>query len=147
MQIGELTMTDNMLLREWLAGFVFPLSVFLSILIGLYLTDMFWTYRRGWTRQPGVSLACALWWIFTAEAVRAFLIWATFRSINDGVPVPDKLAQPISIIMAASSAVLLVAMLRCTYLFTPSRWGRWVWVAAAITAVIVVTLGHVIPTA
>jgi hypothetical protein len=138
-------LNHNLFIREILNGALFPLCAFLSAIISLYLWDTFRLYGRGWTRQPGVATACAMCWVFAAEAVRAGTVWYLLRQHNE-LAVVSKYAQNVAgVLLLLGGLVLVITMLRCTYIFTPPRWGHRVWVAALLSTIVFLTISHFLP--
>ena len=109
-----------------------PLTVFLPI-------DSFSTFQRA----EGVQTACALWWIFLADAIRAGAAWSILNFRLGVAPVPTAVEIPVMGAIAWVNAgfiiagvVGLIASLRCIYLFTPPRWGHWYWIGSVVTTLV-----------
>jgi hypothetical protein len=130
--------SNNLFIREWLNGSLFPLSLNLSIIIAVFLWDSFLEGTRQsarWWKMPGVPTACALFWIFGMESVRAGTVWLILRITNDGGVVPVWLSDVANASITIAGIILIITMLRCTFLFTPPRWGNRVWVYSIISTV------------
>lgn len=121
-------LADHLIVREILNGAAFPLSVFLLAIICNYLWNMWTTYGRGWTRQPGVSTACALAWMFFAESCRAGCVWYILRTNNDGMKLNDTFQVVSNCILVVAGVILVLSLLRCTFIFTPPQFGNWTWI-------------------
>lgn len=133
-------MVNHLVIREALNGAAFPLSLALTLAICFYLASMFASYGRGWTRQPGVSTACALAWLFLAETCRAGSVWFFLQAGNDGRRVSESTTFYLNCLLAASAVILVLSLLRCTYLFTPPRLGNAPWIVAILAATAFVSL-------
>lgn len=134
---------DNLIIHEWLNGGLLPLNLSLLLAIGhtLYLTRRI--HGRGWTWVPGIPTACALWWIFFADGLRAGLVWLTLRQQNEGGSfITIDGTTTYFYILAAAIGVL--ASLRCIYLFTPKEIGHLGWIVSAISTVTFVVFSHLV---
>lgn len=136
---------SNLIIREWLNGSLFPLSAFLTVCILTFLYDTRKMFGKRWTREKGVATACSLAWIFFCESIRAGGVWLILRSQNDGVPVPDWVQHIVNVAFMFSAAGLIVTILRCTFLFSPPRWGNRYWMISAGTTVVFLILSHLLP--
>lgn len=116
--------------REVLNGAAFPLSVMLLLIIGWYLFETYRRYGHGWTREPGVATACALAWMFFAESCRAGIVWYALRVQNDGGKLTDTFKVASNIILVVAGVVLVLSLLRCTFIFTPPHLGNWTWIVS-----------------
>lgn len=123
---------DNLVIREWLNGGLLPLNISLVIAIGHSLNRTRIELGSGWQLHPGVASACAFWWIFLADGIRAGLVWITLRTQNRGGSVAsiDGLLTH-GYMIAATIGVL--ASLRCIYLATPRKVGHWGWIISALS--------------
>lgn len=113
---------QNLLIREWLNGSLFPLTANLALVIGVYLYQCFYEAKRdgkSWLHVAGIQTACALFWVFGAESVRAVFVWLSLRTKNDGHQLAPFVDQFSTAMLIFAAAVLVAAVLRCTYLFTP----------------------------
>jgi hypothetical protein len=137
--------TYNLLAREFLNGALFPICCFLSWIVGLYLWDTYRAYGQGWNNQPGVRTACAIWWVFTAEAVRAGTVWFLLREQNDLVELSERVRHISGWLILIGGLVLVATLLRCTFLFTPPKWGHRIWIIASLTTIIFLTISHILP--
>lgn len=136
---------SNLIIREWLNGTLFPLSSFLCYAICTFL----WETRReigtGWTREPGVATACGLAWVFLCDAIRAGGVWFILRLQNDGHHVPLWIQQVVNGLFIFAAFALVLTILRCTYLFSPPRWGHRYWIASAIATGVFLLASHITP--
>lgn len=124
------SIAGSVILREMLNGALFPLNVALLIAFGFFLYQTRRMFGPGWSKTPGVPAACALWWIFFCDAVRAGLVWLTLKTQNDGGSV--KFLEPFATAGFVIAAVVgVAAILRCIYIFTPKWIGHWGWIFAA----------------
>ena len=128
----------NLIMREWLNGSLLPLNLSLIFVIGLFLWDTYQENHRGWSVVAGVPVACALWWIFAADAVRAGTVWMILR-LSNRIPAIAVLDPSTGTAMAWANVALIMAgiagvmaSLRCAYLFTPKAWGHWYWIGTAL---------------
>lgn len=138
--------TSNLLIREWLNGSLFPLSAFLTWVILVFINDTRLEIGPGWSKTDGIPTACALSWIFFCETIRAGGVWIILRTQNDGYLVPLYVQWTINAAFIFSATAMVVTILRCTYLFSPPRWGHRYWVASAITTLAFLLLSHFTPT-
>lgn len=134
---------DSLIIREWLNGGLLPLNISLVIAIGHSLNCARREHGAGWTQMPGVASACAFWWIFLADGIRAGLVWLTLRTQNRGgsVAAIDALLTYGYIIAAV---IGVMASLRCIYLSTPRSIGHWGWLTAAYATAVFVVGSHLI---
>lgn len=136
---------SNLIIREWLNGSLFPLSAFLCVCILTFLWDTRKIFGKGWHREKGVATACSLAWIFFCESVRALGVWYILRSQNTGRDVPDWLQHVINIALMFTAAAMVITILRCTFLFSPPRWGNRYWMVSAYTTLAFLILSHLFP--
>lgn len=134
--------TANLIIREWLNGSLFPLSAFLTYVILTFINDTRIEVGKGWSRTEGIPTACALAWIFFCDTIRAGGVWVILRTQNDGHVLPMYMQWIINVAFTFSAAALIVTILRCTYLFSPPRWGHRYWVASAITTLLFLLISH-----
>ncbi len=156
---------NNLIIREWVNGGLLPLNISLVVIIGIFLWDEWvksqypggWRelrihpyihirdhYRR-WHRRSGVPTACALIWIFAADAVRAGSAWYILWVANNKLPVRPPVLESmwVSSGFIVAGVIGLVASIRCIYLFTPDwdapqwvpskmvpYWRHWYWVTS-----------------
>lgn len=142
MQLDTL-LANNLIIREWLNGSTFPISLILTWLISLYLFNSYMTFGHGWTRKPGVSTGCALWWIFASETLRSVCVWIVIR-INNGWIMTEHARMVLNFVFLAAGVILISALLRCTYLFTPPRWGNKIWILSFFITVLIMSTSHFI---
>lgn len=135
----------NLIIREWLNGSLFPLSAFLCFVICVFLHDTWREEGKGWRKTPGIATACCLAWIFFCESIRAGGVWWILRTMNDGQVVSIWTQWVINVAFMFSAGALVVTILRCTFLFSPPRWGHRYWLASAITTLCFLLLSHVLP--
>ena len=129
----ELLMVHNAFIREVLNGSLFPLSLILSAMIGVFLYDTFrerYTFKT-WLSEGGVQTGFVLFPFFLAEGIRSGFVWLAYR--NDYIPIPVINQQGVvsSIGFIVSALVIIICLLRGTYLFTPERWGSTPWIVSA----------------
>lgn len=136
---------SNLIIREWLNGSLFPLSLFLTYVILVFLWDTRQEIGPGWQREKGIATACALAWIFFCESIRAGGVWFILRTTNDGHVISVWMQWIINIAFMFSAAALVITILRCTFLFSPPRWGHRYWVASAITTLLFLIASHLTP--
>lgn len=134
----------NLFIREFLNGGTFPLSLFLAIVIGIHLWNTYREFGSGWSKQEGTQTACALFWVFFAESLRAGLVWWTLRSVNDGQRLPPDIELVFNIGLTFAGLALVIMLLRCSYLFTPPKWGNKVWIASVSITTLFLILSHLI---
>jgi len=137
---------SNLIIREWLNGSLFPLSLNLAVIIGVFIWDSFvHSLEDGtprWWRLPGVPTACVLFWIFGMESVRAISVWAILHTTNQNKSMPDWVVETATYSLVLASIVLLVALLRCTYLFSPPKWGHAFWIYSAVSTLLFLLLSN-----
>lgn len=141
------------LIREIINGVAFILLLTLVLMISVFLWDTWikdgpMPYDK-WSKWPGVSTACCLWWIFAAECYRTCNVWLSYNLGK--VEMKSNLGQTLGVgIFSASTVystvgylvagiVLNLALLRAIYIWTPSDWGR-VWMIAGCCAIVFVTI-------
>lgn len=133
--MGE--METNLLIREWLNGGLIPLNI--SIL--LIIAHSLWETRRkyggsGWWDAPGAKSACALWWIFLADLIRATLAFVILHTqrLNGVHAIRQALyLNDVSTLLYIGAAVIAtLATFRLIYALSPARWGHNAWIATAI---------------
>ncbi len=121
---------SNYAIRESMNAALVPLTIFLLVAIGDCLLRVYRELGPGWSRYPGIQTACALWWIFLAAGMRSFQAWLQLRSqIRGGAVLPE---DPAAIGYTFAGVIMVGAMLRCLYLFTPRSIGHWGWVLSAL---------------
>lgn len=135
----------NVVIREWLNGALFPLSLSLAFIISVHLWDVWKENGRGWTRLPGVKVSCSFWWLFCAESVRAGIVWVLLRIQNDGQAVTETLGLAASWGFVFGATALIGAFLRTIYTLTPARWGHRYWIAAVAISVLFLILSEIFP--
>lgn len=138
----------NLIIREWLNGSLFPLSMNLTIIISIFL----WAaWREGiaegvrWQSISGVPTGCFLWWTFGAESVRAGVVWVILRTANDGHAIPKWFELFSNLAFICAAFALGLAILRGTYIFTPPKWGHKFWVYSAISTLLFLLASHLFP--
>jgi len=138
--------TNNLIIREWLNGSLFPLSANLAFIILIFLVD---SYRErdqvSWWKMEGVPTGCSLFWIFTCESVRAGCVWFILRATNDGRVVPQWIRELSNYSFVVAAAILAVMMLRCTFLWSPPRWRNF-WIYSAVVTTVFLLVSHYFPT-
>lgn len=145
-------MRNNLIIREWVNGTLLPLNISLVLATGLFLWTEFcqsidpWIGRKTWSTfqaRDGVATACALFWIFLADGLRAGAAWSVLNSTLPIAGLPPAAIDPMSmpfiqvvnIMFIVAGIVGVLAALRCIHLFTPPAWGHWYWLGAvALTA-------------
>lgn len=118
-------MQTNLIIREFLNGGLFPLSVILAAIICIFLLDVRAVRGRNWRQADGVEVSCALGWLFTAEAIRAGCAWLILHTQNRGGD-PAQADLLFNVLFIISGVALFAAFIRCIYLFTPTEWRRWI---------------------
>lgn len=137
--------SSNLIIREWLNGSLFPLSFFLTFAVVTFINDTRLEIGRGWARAPGIPTACALAWVFLCETIRAGGVWFILRLQNDGHVVPIWIQKSINGLFIFAAFALILVILRCTYLFSPPRWGNRYWVLSAIVTAWFLLISHFTP--
>jgi hypothetical protein len=108
----------------------------LAIILLIFIIENRWRHGEAWAEQEGVATASFLFFLFAAYASRAWLVWLGLRIVNDGGTLPPWLVTASSVGFIVTGVILIAAMIRGTYLFTPERWGHRYWIfAVAITAI------------
>lgn len=119
---------------------MFPLSAIVLMLLLIYLAKTFLAVGRGWTKEPGIAMGCALAWVFGAETVRSGCIWYILRAANAGRKLSDGMQMTFNALMMLAGIVIVCALLRCAYIFTPDRLGHRTWSFALAVTVIFVSI-------
>jgi hypothetical protein len=143
----DVTVT-NLVIREWLNGSLFPLSINLALIIAIFIWDSYidWLKKpttKRWWNADGVPTACALFWIFLLDGVRAISVWAVIWNANNGATIPDWIRALTNYALTIASVGLILTMLRCAYLFTPPRWGHAFWIYSAVSTLLFLALGQI----
>lgn len=115
-------------LREILNGAVLSLSIVLLAIMCLYLLATYRMYGRGWSKESGTATACALAWMLFAEACRSGVVWYTLRAQNDGAELSETFRVTSDIVLVVAGVILVLSLLRCTFIFTPPHLGNWTWI-------------------
>ena len=121
---------SHLLIREWLNGSLFPITLNLALIIGVYLCREWSGSRKNRTmffQIPGVQTAFVLFWLFSAETARAGSMWFRLRSENNGYPIDASVSSFLDGTLIVCGTVLVITVLRCTYLFTPPRIRGFFW--------------------
>lgn len=131
----------NLVVREWLNAALIPLNVCILIIITHSLWESYKTHGKGWTNAPGVKSACALWWIFLADFIRASMAWSFLNAQNNGNPV-EFISYAATIVYLTAALIAAPATFRLIYALSPASWGHKGWASAAIlTAAFVIGMG------
>lgn len=144
----ETIFNQNTLIREWLNGSLVPLTINLTLVIGVYITQCFYESRRDGTKfrnTPGIQTACVLFWVFAAESIRASCTWFALRSMNTGIAISNAVSDVSAVLLITAAAVMIAAFLRCTYLFTPPFVRNLLWTYSLATTVIFIVLAQMFP--
>jgi hypothetical protein len=62
---------------------------------------------------------------------------------GDGIPQSVEYWSDFAFIIAG--VALVPALLRCTFIFTPPKWGHWIWVVSATSTIAFLLLSHLLP--
>jgi hypothetical protein len=138
----------NLLIREWLNGALFPLSANLAVILTIFLWSAWREGRRRnirWQTISGIPTGCFLWWVFSAESIRAGTVWFILRAANDGQRVPPWFEVTANILFINAAIALVLAILRGTYIFTPPKWGHKFWIYSAISTALFLFVSHFFP--
>lgn len=128
------------MVREWLNAGLIPLTACILFIIAYSLLESYRLNGRGWTSAPGVKSACALWWIFLADLIRASMAWTLLNAQNEG-RASEYLSSSATLFYMAAAVIAALATFRLIYALSPTSWGHSGWVVAAgITAVFMVGL-------
>lgn len=132
-------MIETLQLREWLNEILVPLTFCLLVITAHSLWAVRIAYGpKKWRDVVGVGSACALWWLFFTEMIRAFNAWMGIgQELQGGYHV---VASKVSMaVYLAISVVAVVATFRLVYALSPPAWGHRAWLAAlAFVALFVV---------
>lgn len=139
----------NLIIREWLNGSLLPLSVALAFIIGVFLFNTWRAHGGGlswaWTEDGGVKSACAFFWLFVFESMRAGTVWVLLRIANDGQRVTAALDYVVNITFIVSAAGLIIAFFRCCFIFSPNSWGHRYWIGALFVTIGFLVLSEMLP--
>jgi hypothetical protein len=124
----------NLIAREWLNAGLIPLTACIIIIISFTLIDAYRAHGKGWTKVPGVKSACAFWWIFVADLIRACMAWAYLNAQNDGRELAT-LSSLATILYLVAAIIASLATFRLIHALSPTSWGHKGWVSAAILTV------------
>lgn len=121
----------NLVVREWLNAALIPLNLCILVIISHSLLESYRTHGHGWTNAPGVKSACALWWIFLADFIRASMAWSFLNAQNNGNSV-EFISYTSTIVYLTAALIAAPATFRLIYALSPVSWGHKGWAAAAI---------------
>jgi hypothetical protein len=141
-------MTNNLIIREWLNGSLFPLSFCLTAIILVFLNDCWHESGKditAWRKLPGVATGCALFWIFLSETVRGGCVWLLLRYLNEGQPIPETVVKVTNCAFVLALVVMIPTMLKSIHIWTPRRWGHILWIASAFYTVLFLVLSRTFP--
>lgn len=123
---------DNVAIREWINGALIPLNVCIILMITYQLYVARRTYgKKRWTRMPGISSACAIWWVFLAELIRAFLAWYILNRQSNGIIV-DYTDVWITTLYAVAAVIALLATFRLVFTLAPRSVAHQTWIASCV---------------
>ena len=135
--------TNNLIIREWLNGSLFPLCGNLAFIILVFLIRSYiYRDKKSWWSTPGVPTGCALFWVFMMETVRAGWIWWILRTSNDGYEVEKWVRDVSNISFIIAATVLVATILRCTYLWSPPRWQGFFWQYSAASTLLFLFISY-----
>lgn len=140
--------TINLIIREWVNGSLFPLSLNMTAIVTVFLWSAWLESRknlRSWRTVPGAQTGCFLFWVFGAESARAGIVWLILRTTNDGRVVPRWFEVCANVTFILAGITLVLAVLRGTYIFTPPKWGHVFWVYSAMSTIAFLLLSHFYP--
>ena len=129
----------NMLSREYLNAALIPLTLCIMIVITRSLYEAHKDFGPGWTQEPGVAAAFALWWVFLSEFIRACLAWGFLHAQIRGYVVVSGDPRITTAYMVAG-IISTTATLRLIYNLSPTAWGHKAWIGAAILVVVFILL-------
>jgi hypothetical protein len=137
----EFLMVHNAIIREVLNGSLFPLFIFLSLMIGHYLWDIFRKSGslNGWRRANGSQTACVLFWLLLAEGIRSGNVWYLYRTDTVHMNVATtSVGLWSTLVFVVTATVLIATILRATYLFTPmdTPHREWWWRGSALVTIV-----------
>jgi hypothetical protein len=150
----DFLLLNQALMREIINGVAFILLLTLTLMITVFLWDTAvkeWPKSMSdWWKVPGVHTACALFWIFAAEAYRTCNVWITYnlgkvadnatlsQSIGVGMFSASSVASTIGYL--AAGVIFCLGLARAIYIFTPPEWKHRVWIYASVGAGIFVSM-------
>jgi hypothetical protein len=137
----------NLLIREWLNGSLLPLTLNLSFVLAMYVSQIYFETRHehsSFWKVPGVHTAFILFWVFLAESTRAGSMWFYLRMQNRGFSPTVEATHALNIVLILVGVVLVASVLRCTYLFSPPMLRGVFWVYSLSLTVVFVLLSHMI---
>ena len=127
----------NLIVREWLNAALIPLNVCILVIIAHSLLEARRVHGHGWTDAPGVKSACAFWWIFVADLIRASMAWSFLNAQNDGRST-ETISNAATIFYLVAAIIAALATFRLIYALSPIAWGHRGWSAAAVLTVLFV---------
>jgi len=129
----RLVSENNVFIREWLNGCLIPLNLSM-ILIITYTVWRQTGFAYGWSKYPGANSACALWWIFFADLMRAVLAWTILRAteLNPQAFVTYQTMPGATIGYMVVAVISTCATFRCIYCLTPGKWRHFTWIMTAL---------------
>lgn len=139
---------SNLIIREWLNGSLTPVSFNLTAILAFFLLQSYWEGRAlgiPWTRLPGVTTGCTLFWIFGADTIRAGWVWVILRTANNGLPISPWIEWLSNVSFFTAGIMLILAMLRCTYIWAPPKIRRAYLIYSIATTLLFLLLSHLLP--
>lgn len=134
---------NNLLIREWLNGGLISLNACVILIISHSLLLSWRANGKGWTKAPGVASACAFWWLFVADLIRACMAWSLLHAQSSGRPL-QYLGFTTTMFYIAAGTIATLATFRLIYTLSPLSWGHRAWVAAAaLTGIFMVGLSFI----
>lgn len=123
----------NLALREYVNGALLPLNFFVLFIISRQLLKKRASFGKGWSREPGIASACALWWIFVADFVRSGLAWSALH--DQAIGHADSFLH-VSYYRAGlwffAGAIAAAGTFRLIYTLGPASWGHLGWISAMV---------------
>ena len=134
--VGEFVVEHQSFIRELINGALMITCGWCAAICGLYVFDA-WRESTGdgeWRKHLGTKVACALAWVFAFESYRTGSIWSVYYTTDIVAPTTGSFIQTVGFMVGGVG--LIVAILWCTYLFSPPRYVNRLWQLSFINTVL-----------
>lgn len=121
----------NLLYREYVNGALLILNISIIIIISHQLYVSRSLHGHGWSKKPGVASACAMWWVFVAEAIRSWLAWSALhlQSSNNNYANWDQ-SHSRAWLWILAGILASAGTARLIYTLSPPKYGHRAWISA-----------------
>lgn len=120
----------NVFYREYVNGSLLILNISILMIITHQLNAARSAFGKGWSKEPGVASACAMWWIFLAEAIRSWLAWSTLHSQSLGIVSDEYWRASRASLWIIAGIIAAIGTARLIYTLSPPNWGHNAWITS-----------------